>query len=217
MLSSVMDYLSGLSYHLWHANHMVQPVKPDEGISSVAWSNKSNIHRGKKKHQLTIIFSPSPDETHVPPDKTVPDTTMMQSAALHGRLGESVVALFCAVAKRRAAREPALSPWPLSSRRPPASPINVIWSREGPRHSLHKRLQGSPPLRGQRHGWDYGFDYEDHSGKKKWSSAALAGMWLKAVIGFLLIVLAPSAMTVFFWWREGEEGLLFVKLLPDCL
>lgn len=137
------------------------------------------------------------------PDKTAPDTPMMQSGALHGSRGESDAAPFYAVA----AREPALWRRPFSSRRPPTSPVNVIWSQTGARHSLHRRLQAStplPPLRGRRHGWDNGFDDQIHSGKM-WSSAALAGARLKSVIGFLLVV----ALTVFerrVQEREGEEG-----------
>lgn len=61
------------------------------------------------------LFSPSPDETHLPPDRTAPDAAMMQSGAPHGRHTEFGETLF----------------WPdVNLRRAvgsvPASPINVV-------------------------------------------------------------------------------------------
>lgn len=151
----------------------------------------------------------------------------MQSAALHGSLGESDVALFCAVAKRRAAREPALSVGPFSSRRPTASAINVIWSQEGPRDSLHKRLRGGRHCRRSGGDGTGGITVlmTKFTLEKMWSLAALAGMKIKGCYWLFVGCFDSSCTDCLFWWlykrkpqeRVSEEGLLFVKFVPDCV
>lgn len=110
-------------------------------------------------------------------------------------------------------------------------PLRQLMSFEAKRdlatHYTNASEGPPPPLRGRRHGWDNGFNYQIHCGKN--AGRVFRGSGRDEIKGryWLFVVCLGSSCADFLFFggfleeecggKAGEEGLLFVQLLSDCL